>query len=96
MIETPMGIANAYDIANVPGVDVVIIGNSDLSSFSGYAQEHPRYQQMLTDARDAVLKAGKFFGTASAAYREGHQLSKDVRLTQGGPPNDGWKPPAQR
>ena len=27
MIETPVGIANAYEIASVPGVDVVLIGN---------------------------------------------------------------------
>ena len=93
MIETPTGISQAYDIAKTPGVDVVIIGNSDLTNFSGYPQDHTRYQQMLTDARDAVVKAGKFFGTASATYREGHPLSNDVRFTQGGPPNDGWNPP---
>src|SRR5580698_6813361 len=28
MIETPTGVANAYDIASVPGIDVVIIGNN--------------------------------------------------------------------
>jgi len=28
MIATPTGAANAYDIASVPGVDVVIIGNT--------------------------------------------------------------------
>ena len=38
MIESPTGVANAHEIARVPGVDVVIIGNNDLSSFSGYAQ----------------------------------------------------------
>ena len=38
MIETPTGVANAYDIASVPGIDVVIIGNNDLSSFSGFPQ----------------------------------------------------------
>ena len=37
MIETPTGVANAFDIASVPGVDVVITGNNDLSSFSGYS-----------------------------------------------------------
>ncbi len=93
MIETPVGVSYAADIAGVAGVDVVIIGNSDLTNFSGYPAEHPRYQQMLVDTRDAVLKAGKFFGTASAQYRSGHPLSKDVRFTQGGPPNDGWTPP---
>jgi 4-hydroxy-2-oxoheptanedioate aldolase len=92
MIETPIGVANAYDIAKVPGIDVVITGNSDLTNFSGLDSKDPRYQQMVTDVHDAVIKAGKFFGTASAAYREGHPLSKNVRLTQGGPSNDGWKP----
>ncbi|HWB32497.1 MAG TPA: aldolase/citrate lyase family protein, partial [Acidobacteriaceae bacterium] len=38
MIETPTGVANAFDIASVPGVDVVITGNNDLSSFSGFSQ----------------------------------------------------------
>jgi len=51
MIETPTGVANAYDIASVPGVDVVIVGNSDLSSFSGFAQTDDRYQQMVTKQR---------------------------------------------
>ena len=44
MIETPTGVANAYDIASVPGIDVVIIGNNDLSVFSGFAQNDDRYQ----------------------------------------------------
>src|SRR6202011_1686746 len=47
MIETPTGVANAYDIASVAGVDVVIIGNNDLSSFSGFPQEDDRYQQLM-------------------------------------------------
>jgi 2-keto-3-deoxy-L-rhamnonate aldolase RhmA len=47
MIETPTGVQNAYDIASVPGVDVVIIGNHDLSMFSGYPQEDDRYQALV-------------------------------------------------
>ncbi len=35
MIETPTGVANAFDIASVPGVDVVIVGNNDLSYVFG-------------------------------------------------------------
>lgn len=93
MIETPIGVANAYDIAAVPGIDVVITGNSDLTNFSGFPSSHPRYQQMVTEVRDGVKKAGKFFGTASADYRSGHPLSSDVKLTQGGPSNDGWVNP---
>ena len=45
MIESPTGVANAYDIASVPGVDVVIIGNNDLSSFSGFSQNDEHYRR---------------------------------------------------
>jgi len=95
MIETPTGVANAYDIASVPGVDVVLIGNNDLSSFSGFPQADDRYQVMMTKVRDDVLRAGKIFGQANAAlYAKGHSLSKDALFFQNGPSNDGWLPPA--
>jgi hypothetical protein len=96
MIETPTGVANAYDIASVPGVDVVIIGNNDLSSFSGFAQSDDRYQALMTKVRDEVLRAGKIFGQANAQlYAKGHALSNDARFFQNGPSNDGWTPPGR-
>jgi 4-hydroxy-2-oxoheptanedioate aldolase len=94
MIETPTGVANAFDIASVPGVDVVIIGNNDLAQFSGYAQTDDRYQQMVTKIHDDTLRAGKIFGQANWIYATGHPLSKDAKFFQNGPSNDGWKPPA--
>ncbi len=94
MIETPTGAANAYDIASVPGVDAVIIGNNDLSSFSGFPQSDDRYQALMKKIHDDTLRAGKFFGQANAQlYAFGHSLSKDARFFQNGPSNDGWKPP---
>ena len=96
MIETPTGAANAYDIASVPGVDVVIIGNNDLSSFSGFPQNDDRYQQLMNKIHDETLRAGKFFGQANAQlYASGHALSQDARFFQNGPSNDKWKPPAR-
>jgi 2-keto-3-deoxy-L-rhamnonate aldolase RhmA len=96
MIETPTGVANAFDIASVPGVDVVLIGNNDLSSFSGYKQGDDKYEQLMAKVRDDVLRAGKFFGQANAAlYAKGHVLSKDAKFFQNGPSNDGWTPPAR-
>ena len=71
MIETPTGVANAYDIASVPGVDVVIIGNNDLASFSGFAQTSPEYQAMVTKVHDDTLRAGKIFGQANCHVRHG-------------------------
>ena len=95
MIETPTGVANAFDIASVPGVDVVIIGNNDLSSFSGFPQNDPHYQEMVTKIHDDTLRAGKIFGQANAMYATGHPLSKDAKFFQNGPSNDGWTPPGR-
>ena len=94
MIETPTGVANAYDIASVPGIDVVIIGNNDLSVFSGFAQDDDRYQQLVTKVHDDTLRAGKIFGQANANYAKGHPLSKDAKFFQNGPSFDGWKLPS--
>jgi len=71
MIESPTGVANAYDIASVPGIDVVIIGNNDLSSFSGYPLDDERYHQLVQKVHDDVLRAGKIFGQAFAIYSTG-------------------------
>jgi len=95
MIETPTGAANAYDIAAVPGVDVVIIGNNDLSSFSGFDQKDDRYQILMTKIHDDTLRAGKIFGQANAMYAKGHPLSKDAFFFQNGPAFDGWTPPGR-
>ena len=56
MIESPIGVANAYDIARVEGIDVVIIGNNDLSSFSGFPQNDDRYQALVTKIHDDTLR----------------------------------------
>ncbi len=91
MIETPTGVANAYDIASVPGVDAVIIGNNDMSVFSGFAQTDDRYHALIQKVHDDVLRAGKIFGQASNKYATG-PFSKDSYMFQGGPSYDGWKP----
>jgi 2-keto-3-deoxy-L-rhamnonate aldolase RhmA len=94
MIETPTGVANARDIASVPGVDVVIIGNNDLTQFSGYAATDPHYQEMVTRIHDETLRAGKIFGQANFVFATGHPLSGTAKFFQNGPSNDGWKPPS--
>ena len=95
MIETPTGVANAYDIASVPGVDVVITGNNDLSVFSGFPQDDDRYHMLVKKVHDDTLRAGKIFGQANAMYATG-PYSADSKFFQNGPSNDGWKPPASR
>ncbi len=93
MIETPTGVANAYEIARVPGVDVVLIGNADLSSHTGWSQDDERYQALITKVYEDTKRAGKIFGQANARYAKGHPLSGDSFFFQNGPSNDGYTPP---
>jgi len=95
MIETVEGVDNAYEIAAMPGIDVVILGNSDLTSFSGFPQTDDRYQDLLTKVRDATYKAGKYWGNAGFQFATGNRLSPDSRFHQNGPSKDGWVPPAR-
>jgi len=96
MIETLEGVNNALEIASQPGVDVVIQGNNDLQSFSGFPLNDDRYQDLLTRVRDATYLAGKFWGNANAAmYGSGNRLSPDSRFHQNGPAFDGWAPPGR-
>jgi 2-keto-3-deoxy-L-rhamnonate aldolase RhmA len=93
MIETLEGVANAEEIAATQGVDVVILGNNDLSSFSGWSQNDPRYQDAIIKVHNAALKYGKFYGNAGQQYRTGYTVSADTRLVQDGPARDGWTAP---
>ncbi len=95
MIETLEGVANADEIAAVHGVDAVIIGNNDLSNFSGWSQTDPRYQDAVTLVHNAALRAGKYFGNAGAQYLNGHRLSAATRIVQNGPARDGWTRPGR-
>jgi hypothetical protein len=97
MIETPTGVANALEIARVPGVDVVLAANSDLGNFSGYQNTDAEYQALITRIHDATLAAGKFFGCTNAP--EGPTARKDeadFRMIQNPPKShDGYVPPAR-
>ena len=75
------------------GIDVIILGNNDLSSFSGWAQNDPRYQDAVIKVHNAALKYGKFFGNAGQQYRTGYTVSEDTLFIQDGPAADGWTAP---
>jgi len=95
MIETLEGVAMAEEIAATHGVDVVILGNNDLSSFSGWPQNDPRYQDAIIKVHDAALKYGKYYGNAGAQFLNGYTVSADTRMVQNGPACDGWTPPGR-
>jgi 4-hydroxy-2-oxoheptanedioate aldolase len=100
-IETPVGVANAYSIAMVPGVDVLLGSNGDMSNFSGLQPTDPEYQALFTKVHDATLKAGKFLGAVTATYAKagppgtGRADFADWRLFYDGPSFDGFQPPAR-
>jgi len=85
MIETVEGVNNALEIAAQPGVDVVLLGNADLSSFSGFAQSDEEYHDLQIRTRNATYRAGKFWGNAQWRNYEGNPLSADSRIHMGSP-----------
>ena len=58
MIETLEGLANADEIAKVPGVTAVFAASGDLGNFSGYRQGTPDYERAINIVHDAAIKAG--------------------------------------
>ncbi len=86
MIETQEAVKNALEIASQPGVDVVIIGNADFESFSGFPPTSPGYLDLQTRVRNATYLAGKFWGNANAGFSVGNPLAADSRFHMGVPP----------
>ncbi|MSQ63684.1 MAG: hypothetical protein EXR33_07620 [Betaproteobacteria bacterium] len=64
MLETPQGIANADEIAAVPGVDVVLIGSNDLCTGLGIPGQlrHPKLRD-----NECMLDAMQAMGARAAA-----------------------------
>jgi 4-hydroxy-2-oxoheptanedioate aldolase len=86
MIETQEGVKNALEIASQPGVDVVIIGNADFESFSGFPPDSAGYLDLQTRVRNATYLAGKFWGNANPGFSVGNPLAADSRFHLGVPP----------
>jgi 2-keto-3-deoxy-L-rhamnonate aldolase RhmA len=94
MIETPVGVSHITEIAAVPGVDVVLVANTDLGNFSGYFDHSAApYQGMVKVIHDGTLHAGKLLGATDPSYAKGRPDSADFRMLQNGPSNDGWVNP---
>lgn len=76
MIETPEGVANAEEIASVPGVDIVFVASSDLSSFTGKRQGDPEYEALVSHVKESTSAAGKLVGGPLnwLETREGYQF----------------------
>jgi 2-keto-3-deoxy-L-rhamnonate aldolase RhmA len=64
MIETPEAVANAAAIAAVPGVDILLMGTSDLTASMGIAGQigHPDVQAAYATVAAACAASGKVLG----------------------------------
>jgi 2-keto-3-deoxy-L-rhamnonate aldolase RhmA len=80
MIESPEGVDNALAIASVPGVDVVMVGNSDMSFATQMSPFDVGYQDLMIRVRNATYQAGKFWGMASGPVGVGNVLTPDSRF----------------
>jgi 2-keto-3-deoxy-L-rhamnonate aldolase RhmA len=72
MIESPEGVENSGDIASVDGVDVLLIGSSDLTSAMGIAGQmgHERLIDAYAQVGSACRKHGKVLGMGGIAGDE--------------------------
>lgn len=72
-LEDTEAIANLPEIAQVPGIDVLFIGPSDLSqalAFPGQ-KDHPLVEQAIGNAVQAIIASGHAAGTAgNGQYRQ--------------------------
>lgn len=72
MIETPLGVANAGEIAAVPGVDAVFVGPNDLAHSMGCENRwnEPPVQQAIECVLRAVAAAGNCPGVLALTLAE--------------------------
>jgi 2-keto-3-deoxy-L-rhamnonate aldolase RhmA len=88
MIETPIGVENAEQIASVPGVDVIFAASTDLGNFSGHKQGDKEYEALVTRIHDVTLQHGiRLGGPQTWKDRPGYtffQAPSEVQLIQAG------------
>jgi 4-hydroxy-2-oxoheptanedioate aldolase len=77
MIETPEGVANAYEIASVPGIDAIFVGPNDLAHSMGYEHrwQEPEVMQAIEHTLREVARAGKCPGTLAFTEAEENRLA---------------------
>ena len=78
MLETPRGIANADEIAAVPGVDILLIGSNDLCTELGIPGQlrHPKLREAYETAAKACRAHGKTLGVGG--IRGDLELQRDL------------------
>ena len=75
-IESPKAVDQAHAIAQVPGVDVLMLGPGDLSVLAGipYQFENPLILNAYQQVAEAAKSAGKWWGTVSGGPEHTQKL----------------------
>ncbi|WP_010584289.1 HpcH/HpaI aldolase family protein [Schlesneria paludicola] len=75
-LESPNALDHAEAIANVPGIDVLMLGPGDLSVVAGipYQFDHPLIVDAYRRVADAAKRAGKWWGTVSGSPEHTQKL----------------------
>ena len=75
-LESPTALDNALGIAQVPGVDVLMLGPGDLSVVAGipYQFDHPIIVDAYRRVAAAASQAGKWWGTVSGSPEHTQKL----------------------
>jgi 2-keto-3-deoxy-L-rhamnonate aldolase RhmA len=80
-IESAAAAAAAGAIAAVDGVDALLIGAADLSTSEGTTEDDPRIVELIADAVQACVAAGKPVGNAGGATAASVQAAVDAGYT---------------
>lgn len=80
LLETPVAVENADAIAAVPGIDLLMIGASDLSAESDLhgQYEHPRLVAMFETVTAAARRHGKLVGVGGVS--DATSLTRCIRM----------------
>lgn len=75
-IEEPGAVDHAQEIAEVEGVDVLLLGPADLSILSGIPGQfdHPKLKEAMRKVADAAKKAGKNWGLPTGSLEQTKQV----------------------
>ncbi|MGH7118614.1 MAG: HpcH/HpaI aldolase family protein [Acetobacteraceae bacterium] len=88
MIETPDAVINAREIAHTAGIDVLLIGTSDLSTELGVPGQigHEQVQQAYADVAAACRKENKVLGMGGVYDEQwaAHYIRLGARFVLGG------------
>jgi len=79
IIETVAGVRQAAELAKVPGVELFFFGPADLSASAGHRGEWegPGVAQLIVDAKDLLLQAGKQCGVIAKDIADLHRRKSE-------------------